>query len=219
MQIDAVAALLMGLAGAGHCLMMCGGLAGALSGNASLPRLLAYNAGRISSYTIAGAIIGAAASQIMQNMPDGLVYLRLLAAFFLLVLGLYLGGWWLGLQRLEKLGVPLWRALQPVAVKFRQAQSMPALYLAGMLWGWLPCGLVYSALSWAALSGSASQGALYMALFGLGTLPAMVAFGWFSQAVQAFLKSQGFKQLMGIIMILYAAWTAIIALRQLGILH
>jgi sulfite exporter TauE/SafE len=84
-----------------------------------------------------------------------------------------------------------------------------------MLWGWLPCGLVYSALSWAALSGSAAAGGLYMALFGLGTLPAMLAFGWFSKALQSFLRSQGFRQLMGLLLISYALWTAVIALRQL----
>jgi sulfite exporter TauE/SafE len=83
-----------------------------------------------------------------------------------------------------------------------------------VVWGWLPCGLVYSALSWAAISGTAAQGGLYMLLFGLGTLPAMFAFGWFTGAVQSILKAQGFRQAMGVLLILYGVWTLIIALRQ-----
>lgn len=83
-----------------------------------------------------------------------------------------------------------------------------------MLWGWLPCGLVYSALSWAALSGSISSGALYMLAFGLGTLPAMLAFGWFSGALQSILKTQGFRQAMGVVMIMYGLWVGSVALRQ-----
>ncbi len=217
MTIDLLPALFMGLAGAGHCLMMCGGLAGAIGGQATLSKLLAYNFGRITSYSIAGFILGYAASQAVQVTPSGLVYLRLVAALFLLALGLYMGGWWLGLNKLEQLGRPLWRKLQPHAVRFRKTTGVPSLYAAGLIWGWLPCGLVYSALSWAALSGSGGNGALYMAVFGLGTLPAMLAFGWFSHAVQSFLQSKGFRQLMGIILIFYAAWTAVIALRQMGI--
>lgn len=215
MSIDALAALLMGLAGAGHCLMMCGGLAGALGQQAGWRQLLLYNLGRIFSYAIAGALIGAAFTQLASASLHGLIYLRLVAGLLLLLLGLYYGGWWLALRYLEALGKPLWRLLQPLAQRSRSSQSYGAVLAAGMLWGWLPCGLVYSALSWAAVSGSASSGALYMALFGLGTLPAMLAFGWFSKALQSFLRSQGFRQLMGLLLIAYGLWTVVIALRQL----
>lgn len=215
MTFDAAAALLMGLAGAGHCLMMCGGLAGALGQHAHWQQLLSYNFGRILSYAIAGALVGAAFTQLAEFSSAGLIYLRLLAALLLVLLGLYYGGWWLALSYLERLGKPLWRRLQPLAQRSRQANSYGALIIAGMVWGWLPCGLVYSALSWAAVSGSASSGALYMSLFGLGTLPAMVAFGWFSKTIQSILRSHGFRQLMGIVLIVYGLWTALIALRQL----
>lgn len=216
MTIDALAAVLMGLAGAGHCLMMCGGLAGALGQHASWQRLLCYNSGRILSYAIAGALVAAAFSQLAGAAANGLIYLRLLAALLLVLLGLYYGGWWLALRHLEALGKPLWRALQPIAQRSRTSNNQAAVLLAGMVWGWLPCGLVYSALSWAALSGSASSGAFYMVLFGLGTLPAMLAFGWFSKMLQSFLRSQGFRQLMGLLLISYGLWTAVIALRQLS---
>jgi sulfite exporter TauE/SafE len=176
-----------------------------------------YNSGRIISYALAGALIGAAFTSLASGATNGLIYLRLLAALLLLLLGLYYGGWWLALRHLEALGKPLWRLLQPMAVRSRSSSSHGAVLAAGMLWGWLPCGLVYSALSWAALSGSASAGALYMVLFGLGTLPAMLAFGWFSKTLQSFLRSQGFRQLMGLILIAYGLWTAVIALRQLSV--
>ncbi len=215
MNFDALAAVLMGLAGAGHCLMMCGGLAGALGQHATWRQLLLYNSGRIISYAVAGALIGAAFTHLASGSVHGLIYLRLLAALLLVLLGLYYGGWWLVLRHLEALGKPLWRLLQPLAQRSRNRTSYPALLAAGMVWGWLPCGLVYSALSWAALSGSASSGALYMILFGLGTLPAMLAFGWFSKTLQSFLRSQGFRQLMGLLLIAYGLWTAVIALRQL----
>ncbi|RUO60322.1 sulfite exporter TauE/SafE family protein [Pseudidiomarina insulisalsae] len=218
MNLDLFAALLMGLAGAGHCLMMCGGLAGALPGGQgqrpALLMLISYNLGRISSYMLAGALVGAISQAALGGVTPALLALRFLAAFFLIALGCYLGGWWLGLQRLEQLGRPLWRHLAPLAARLRQHHSISARYIAGMVWGWLPCGLVYSALSWAALSASATSGAIYMLFFGLGTLPAMLAFGWFSGALQSILKGRGFRQAMGVLMIIYGLWVAVIALRQ-----
>lgn len=219
MNVDWFAAFLMGLAGAGHCIMMCGGIAGAFAGKINKSKLFIYNLGRITSYTIAGIAIGAAVGSIAALADQGLIGLRIVAAFILVAFGLYLGQWWFGLRYLERLGQPLWHRLQPLAARFRQRHSSYAsLFGAGMLWGWLPCGLVYSALSWAAISGSATQGGLYMAAFGLGTLPAMFAFGWLSHNLQQLLKSKGFRQLMGALMIVYGLWTLIIALRQLQLL-
>lgn len=218
MELDLFAALLMGLAGAGHCLVMCGGLAGAMSGNgqqrAPLSVLFSYNLGRLASYSLAGALVGALSQAAFGQFAPALLALRFLAAFFLIAFGCYLGQWWLGLQRLEALGRPLWQKLAPTAAALRQQQSLPARFFAGVLWGWLPCGLVYSALSWAALSATPASGALYMLAFGLGTLPAMLAIGWFSGAVQSILRGQGFRQAMGALMIVYGLWVAVIALRQ-----
>ena len=219
MTIDLVAALLMALAGSGHCIMMCGGIAGAFAGHVNTSQLLLYNFGRISAYTMAGAIVGAAFAGVAELTANGLIVLRLLAAFVLICFGLYLGQWWFGLRYLERLGKPLWQRMQPFAIKLRQQRSYPALFGAGMLWGWLPCGLVYSALSWSAVSGSAGQGALLMLAFGLGTLPSMFAFGWLSRHLQQLLRSLGFRQLMGAAMIIYGIWTLIIALRQLQVIH
>ncbi|HET8816201.1 MAG TPA: sulfite exporter TauE/SafE family protein [Pseudidiomarina sp.] len=217
MMLDNLAALMMGLAGAGHCIMMCGGIAGAFGQSVTTTTLLFYNLGRIASYTLAGAIVGYAASLLTLLMPDVLLILRLASGLLLILFGLYLAGWWLVLRRLERIGAPLWKRLQPFAQQFRQRQSAVSVFGAGMVWGWLPCGLVYSALSWAALSGTAAQGAWLMLWFGLGTLPAMFAFGWFSKAVQSILKSHGFRQAMGIIMIIYGIWVIQIGVRQFSL--
>ncbi|MFC0444807.1 sulfite exporter TauE/SafE family protein [Pseudidiomarina halophila] len=214
MNLDVAAAFLMGLAGAGHCLMMCGGLAGALGAKPALSELIIYNLGRITSYMFAGVVVGLFSQLLLSSFAPALIGLRFVAAFFLIALGCYFGGWWLGLQKLERIGRPLWRTLAPYATRLRNNNSLVSRFAAGMLWGWLPCGLVYSALSWAALSGSVSSGALYMLAFGLGTLPAMLAFGWFSGALQSILKARGFRQAMGVIMIVYGLWVATIALRQ-----
>lgn len=218
MQLDFVAAVLMGLAGAGHCLVMCGGLAGAMTSpeqqRAPVAILLSYNLGRLTSYCLAGALVGALSQAAFGQFAPALLGLRFVAAFFLIAFGCYLGQWWLGLQKLEALGRPLWHKLAPTAAALRQRQSLPARFAAGMLWGWLPCGLVYSALSWAALSATPVSGALYMLAFGVGTLPAMLAIGWFSSALQSVLRGQGFRQAMGALMIVYGLWVAVIALRQ-----
>ncbi|WP_165383882.1 sulfite exporter TauE/SafE family protein [Pseudidiomarina tainanensis] len=219
MNVDWFAALLMGLAGAGHCVMMCGGIASAFAGQVNTGQLFIYNLGRIISYSIAGAIVGAAVGSTAGLADNGLIGLRIIAALVLVAFGLYLGQWWFGLRHLERLGQPFWRRLQPLATALRQRQaSYSSLFMAGMLWGWLPCGLVYSALSWAAISGSATQGSLYMLAFGFGTLPAMFAFGWLNHSLQQLLKSQGFRKLMGALMIVYGLWTMIIALRQLQVI-
>lgn len=218
MTIDIFAALLMALAGSGHCMMMCGGIAGAFAGQINARQLLVYNLGRIASYAIAGAIIGGTFAEVAGLTDNGLVVLRIVASIVIIAFGLYLGQWWLGLRYLEKLGQPIWRRLQPLAKTFRQQRSYPALWAAGMLWGWLPCGLVYSALSWSAVSGSATQGAALMAAFGIGTLPSMFAFGWLSRQLQQLLQSLGFRQFMGAVMVLYGLWTLIIALRQLQLI-
>lgn len=216
-MLDSFAALLMGLAGAGHCVMMCGGIAGAFGQSATTTTLLFYNLGRLTSYIMAGALVGYAASILTHLMPDALIVLRLASGLLLILFGLYLAEWWLVLRKLERLGAPLWKRLQPVAQRFRKRQSLPYVVGAGMLWGWLPCGLVYSALSWAALSGSGTQGAWLMLCFGVGTFPAMFAFGWLSRAVQSILKSHGFRQAMGIIMIIYGIWVIQIGTRQLSL--
>ncbi|PTC00761.1 sulfite exporter TauE/SafE family protein [Thalassospira xiamenensis] len=204
----------MGLAGAGHCMAMCGGLAAAFGDNISRWQLLLYNLGRVSAYTLAGALIGAASMSLVQVSPDSLNVLRALSSLFLVALGLYLGGWWFGLSKLERLGLPLWRRVQPLAVKIRQRQTNTAKFGAGFIWGWLPCGLVYSALTWATLQANWFAGGLVMLAFGLGTLPAMYLFGVFSRTLMSIIRSSGFRKAMGVLFIVYGVWTGLTLVKQ-----
>lgn len=179
--------LVAGFASGVHCVGMCGGIVGAFSaarvvrwgGDPEWLRQLALSAGRIASYAATGAIAGAlggAGAWVAGALPAQTV-LFVLANALLVLTGLAIAGAGSGLARLEALGAPLWRRVQPAAVRLFGARTLPAAFAAGMLWGWLPCGLVYGALAAAAVAGSPERGAATMLAFGLGTLPNLLAIG------------------------------------------
>ena len=175
-------ALLLGFMGSAHCIGMCGGISAAL-GAANTQRTfafsLSYNVGRVLSYTLLGALIGGMAQGLSQPvlhlLPQSARWLRSFAGLMVIAMGLYVAGWWRGLVQLEKIGAYLWRYVQPLTQPLLPPKSIGGALLLGELWGLLPCGLVYSSLTWAALSADAMRGALWMAAFGIGTLPAMLA--------------------------------------------
>ncbi|GAA3529976.1 sulfite exporter TauE/SafE family protein [Zobellella aerophila] len=223
-QLDPWAALLIGLLGAGHCIAMCGGVAAAFS--MAIPKrqrrwqwlyLLSYNTGRIASYSLAGALVGSLFASLADVSlgRQGLIFLRVLTGLMMILLGLYLARWWFGLLKLERLGNGLWRRLKPLAGRFVPFRHPFAALPFGMIWGWLPCGLVYSALTWSAVSGSMVQGALIMALFGLGTLPTLLALGGLAEQLRHWLNHPNFRTLSGILLILYGLFTLVQSLRQL----
>ena len=175
-----LAVFLAGLLGGGHCAGMCGGIVSALSAGAGsrLPLHLAYNTGRIASYTLAGAIAGALGGMALYYdlLPLQLA-LYVFANLMLILLGLYLAGWSSMVTRLEAVGRRLWRHISPLTGKFLPVNTLPRAFAVGMLWGWLPCGLIYSALAIALVSGGAANGAALMLAFGLGTLPNLLLAG------------------------------------------
>jgi hypothetical protein len=71
------------------------------------------------------------------------------------------------------------------------ARSLPGAYAAGLAWGWLPCAMVYAALAAAGFSGGAARGAAAMAVFGLGTLPFLLAAGWLASRLRAWRRAAG----------------------------
>ncbi|MWV16743.1 sulfite exporter TauE/SafE family protein [Pseudomonas sp. L-22-4S-12] len=207
-----VSALILGLLGGGHCLGMCGGLMGALTlaipaeqRGRRLRLLLAYNLGRILSYAAAGVLIGLAGWAVASS-PAAMV-LRVIAALLLITMGLYLAGWWSGLTRIEGLGRHLWRHLQPIASRLMPISSVPRALLLGAIWGWLPCGLVYSTLLWAASQGSALDSGLLMLAFGLGTWPVLLATGMAAERLTAVLRRRGVRMAGGLLVILFGLWT------------
>ncbi|MGQ0579209.1 MAG: sulfite exporter TauE/SafE family protein [Betaproteobacteria bacterium] len=175
-----LAVFLAGLLGGGHCAGMCGGIVGALSSGTGsrFPLHLAYNGGRIASYSAAGAVAGALGGMVLYYdvLPLQLA-LYVLANLMLILLGLYLAGWSSLVTRLEAAGRWLWREISPLTRRFLPVDTMPRAFAVGTLWGWLPCGLTYGALAIALVSAGAANGALLMLAFGLGTLPNLLLAG------------------------------------------
>nr|WP_189673057.1 sulfite exporter TauE/SafE family protein [Pseudomonas taiwanensis] len=205
-------ALVLGLLGGGHCLGMCGGLMGALTlaippeqRGRRLRLLMAYNMGRILSYGCAGLLLGLAGWAVASS-PAALA-LRVMAALLLITMGLYLAGWWSGLTRIEALGRGLWRHIQPVASRLMPVSSVPRALLLGALWGWLPCGLVYSTLLWSASQGNAGYSAALMLAFGVGTWPVLLATGLAAERVNGLLRRRSVRVAGGVLVIVFGLWT------------
>lgn len=210
-EFSYLSAFVVGLLGGGHCAFMCGGIVTALTlglpesargrAAATWPYLAAYNAGRIVSYTAAGALMGGigwlAANAVSVRHAQGI--LEVIAGGFMVALGLYLGGWWQGLLRLEHAGSLVWRRLEPLGRRLLPVRSPPHALLLGLVWGWLPCGLVYSVLIWAMAAGSVRHGALLMFSFGLGTLPALLAMGVFAASLSRFLRRPFVRHVAGVL--------------------
>jgi sulfite exporter TauE/SafE len=216
-EIGFIAALLAGLAGSGHCLGMCGGISAALAGGGRGPawlNALLLSTGRIASYGLAGAIAGTGGALLGR----GLDLLRLGQALrigfglLLVAVGLTLALRWRGLLRIEALGGRLWARLAPALGGVLPPRGPAQALLAGALWGWLPCGLVYSMLTLALASGDVGRGALVMAGFGLGTLPAVVGAGSAAAGVLRRLRGSAGQRAAGLLLAVFGAWTALGAL-------
>ena len=177
------AAFLVGLLGSGHCLVMCGGVATALEmavAPGSVSRVASragYQFGRLLGYAAAGSVAGTLGASALDLLPAdaALLVARSVQAIMLVFLGLYLSAVWRApLAMVERLGGRVWRALAPLRARLLPVRNIGGAVRMGLLWGFLPCGRVYSALVLSFGSGSAVAGALLMLAFGAGTLPAVV---------------------------------------------
>lgn len=201
----------IGLLGSGHCLGMCGGIASALSfaSDKKPSTLLAvYNFGRIASYAVAGGLVASVGYLGSSYLALGPV-LRGVAGVLLISMGFYLGGWWRGLSYLEKGAGILWRYLQPLGQALLPVRSGRSAMVFGMVWGWLPCGLVYTALAFSATAKTPLSGALQMLAFGLGTTPAVLLGGLSMGKFAQFLRTKQMRRVFAIMFIVYGLWTLI----------
>ncbi|MCK5724910.1 MAG: sulfite exporter TauE/SafE family protein [Gammaproteobacteria bacterium] len=223
MEITFISAFFVGLFSTVHCLGMCGGIIGALTFSLPehirsnrwrlIPYVSAYNIGRITSYSLAGALAGGLGGNIIGLLPTyGHLILQLTASILMIGIGLYLAGWFPTFVRIEHIGKPIWKKLEPISQKLIPVKSPGHAYLFGLVWGWLPCGLVYTALIWSATASSAKDGALLMLAFGAGTLPAVmiagILTGWFTRLI----RTSYIRPIIGLIIIIMALITGYLAL-------
>lgn len=205
------AAFGLGLAGAGHCLGMCGGVVAALS--FAVPeqartrqwRLhLGYNLGRIASYGVIGLAVGI----LSELLPSGgLPWARTLAGLLLIAMGLHMAALWRGILWLERGGRYVWRWIKPLGDRFMPLDSVPKALAVGAVWGWLPCGLVYAALGYALAQQNVIAGAGIMLAFGLGTLPALLLGGLAAARLKAILMRRWVQVGLALFYVAFGIWT------------
>lgn len=210
-QISLFSAFIMGLLGSPHCVCMCGGIVGALT--MGLPQrirqsplqllayLLTYNLGRISSYVLAGIIVSFLGVQLTQFLPDLHLASQWLGGIFIIIIGLYLGNWWQGLADLETLGNFLWRKIVPIGQRFLPVHRLSQALGLGLVWGWLPCGLVYGVLALSLTANNPFQGGLLMFMFGMGTFLITLITGTTAHWLVQFTRNPLIRQSVGIILI------------------
>jgi len=214
-------AFLMGLASSLHCIGMCGSIIGTLTLSLSpeirknksmmLPFVFHYNLGRIASYTLAGALVGVVQTLALMYLSEAHGY-RILQIFSAMVMssaGLYIAGWFPRFAYIEKIGLHFWRKIEPFGRKLIPVKNHFQALLFGMIWGWLPCGLIYAALALAATAGDVAKSAFTMLSFGLGTLPAVMGVGIMTDLLARLSRMHGFRIAIGLFMIALALLAAL----------
>jgi sulfite exporter TauE/SafE len=207
-SLSLTTAVFLGLLGSAHCLGMCGGIAATMAmgpQNTRIPNLIGYNMGRLISYALAGALVGSIGILVKDSTLA--IVLRSIAGLLLITMGLYVAQWWKGLVHVEKLGNKLWSVIRPTASKLLPVKNVKQALLLGFFWGWLPCGLVYSTLIWAATAQDALQSSSLMLAFGIGTLPAMLTTGLLAKQVKTLLANRNVQHLAGLLIILFGFYT------------
>jgi sulfite exporter TauE/SafE len=214
------AAFIAGLFGSVHCIGMCGGFVGLFNQSSekipdargtaySLGNWLLTNLGRLSSYTLAGALaggLGGSAVALFDPMHVRNIGL-MLSGGFMVALGLYLAGWWQGLKAIERLGGGLWKRIQPSLSRLLTQRGWRKSLMVGLIWGWLPCGLVYSMLAWSMSIATPLGGATIMLAFGLGTLPMLIGLAALTNKLEALRRNKALRQFLGAIIICFGLLT------------
>jgi len=220
-------AFITGLLGGVHCFGMCGGIVGALTlgssdinnilqnqqkkSHSKIIILLGYNLGRLSGYVVAGLIVAGLSTTLVDltGIDDIKKILAVVASIFMVALGLYLAGLWQGLAKIENVGAVLWKRIQPFTKHFMPVRTIQQAIPLGFLWGWLPCGLVYTALTWTLSASSAIEGGLIMLAFGVGTLPNLLAMGVLAEKLSGWVRNPTVRLVSGLLVVLLGVLTLI----------
>jgi len=208
-----ITALLLGLFSTIHCVGMCGGIMGALTYSlpqevrsqkrSLIPYILLYNLGRLLSYTMAGALFGSIGAILYKTISPhfGYLFLQYFAALIMISVGLYIAGWFPKYAYIERLAAPIWRWLEPIGRRLLPVASPLHAFSYGVIWGWLPCGLVYSALLLTITSSGPLEGGLFMLAFGIGTLPAMMGIAMVAEKVVRYARRPAVRIVAGLFLI------------------
>jgi sulfite exporter TauE/SafE len=216
-----ISAFIMGLMSSVHCFGMCGGISAAFGVSTTqqstiqrLSRLFAYNTGRITCYVLLGALFGGFSQFFTAQFHLLMMPLRVFAGLMLIAMACYVAQWWMGITVFEQAGKGLWKIVQPFTLTLMPVDRISTAYLFGLLWGLLPCGLIYGMLVWTSASGGAPTAALLMLGFGLGTLPAMVATGFGAAQFNAVFQNRQLRLFSALLLMAFGIWTIGSALRH-----
>lgn len=205
----------LGILGGAHCIGMCGGIIGALSmasdakGHNRLAVLATYNVGRILSYLIVASIFYSFTAFVQSYMTFQVM--RVLAGLLLIAMGLYLANWWRGLTYLESVGQYLWRYIQPWSQRLLPVSNYKQALGLGLLWGWLPCGLIYSALVYSATAENLFLSLFTMLFFALGTLPAVITTGLMAERLTTLARQKTLRVVFALLIMTYGLWVLVSA--------
>ena len=207
-----MAAFVTGLLGSAHCFGMCAGLSGLFAVNASvaslrsqLPMAIVYNTGRILSYAFLGVLVATVGQSVVKAIPNIAAPVRLAGGLLIVIVGLQVAFGWRFLAPLEQAGATIWKRIAPAAKNLLPVTTLRKALGLGLLWGWLPCGLVYSVLLLAATTANALNGGLVMIAFGIGTMPAMIMTGISASRLSQFLSRK--RMCAGLLIVLIGAIT------------
>lgn len=226
-----IVAFAMGIFSSLHCLGMCGSIIGTLtlslrqeireSKKLLAPFVLNYNLGRVASYALAGLMAGML--KHVFTLPfgefNGHRILQILSALFMTGAGLYIAGWFPRYAYIEKAGSRFWRKIEPFGRRLIPVRTRTQAFLFGMVWGWLPCGLVYAALALSATTGDVVRSSVTMLSFGLGTLPAVMGVGIMTSILARLSRMRGFRIFAGLLLIALAVLAAFPWLNPMRIQH
>ncbi|HEX6397064.1 MAG TPA: sulfite exporter TauE/SafE family protein [Steroidobacteraceae bacterium] len=211
------AALLLGFAASGHCVVMCGGISAALgmaagrdaNGRTRPAIIVSYQLGRVFSYALAGLLLAGIFGGLVGLLDIDSVRktLRALSALALLSGALVAFG---GVRDPGAgIGRRLWPKLAPLGRRLLPVNTLPRGFAFGMVWGWMPCGFVYSVLLIATLQLDAVNGALIMFAFGLGTAPALFIAALGAERLKIFSARPMARHVAGSVLLLSAALTLV----------
>jgi sulfite exporter TauE/SafE len=208
------AAFITGFLGSAHCFGMCGGISGLFAVNASIvslrsqfPKAIAYNTGRILSYAFLGIVVAMLGKTAVDSIPDLMAPVRLASGLLIVLVGLQLAFGWRILAPLENAGARLWKRIAPAAKGLVPVNTMPQAFGLGLIWGWLPCGLVYSVLVWSVSTGDPLYGAALLFSFGLGTLPNLMLMGAAAAGLSARVRDPRTRRLAGFLVLLFGLYS------------